>query len=111
MSPIVLGIWWVMVIATVFVVLPVLLRFLVRTLDAARQIRSYSESILSEAGQVADNVEAAQELQTTLSAAPTLLARAEGIAVHAAAIESRVAVKGSGNGRSAGGEACFWWRW
>lgn len=72
-------IWWIALILTVVVVLPLAVYLLNRTLRAARKIE-YSLARARDAGSgIARNTAEAEQLNTTLNAAPGLLEPAAGI--------------------------------
>jgi biopolymer transport protein ExbB/TolQ len=98
-NPVVAVIWWIMLIVAGVVVLPVLLRLLLRTWNAARRIEEATERILASAGGVVDNTAAVEALQTTIGAAPTLMSRVESLERHAARIEAALAAQRPGNGK------------
>jgi hypothetical protein len=75
----VIVIWWIALILTAVVVLPLAVYLLNRTLRAARQIE-YNLARARESGRgLAANTAATEQLNQTLSAAPALLEPAAGI--------------------------------
>jgi hypothetical protein len=76
----VIVIWWIALIITVLVVLPLAVYLLNRTLRAARQIEHYlARARQSGAGIAANTVATEQQLNRTLNLAPGLLEPAAGI--------------------------------
>jgi hypothetical protein len=99
MNPVVLAIWWIMLIATVVVIIPTLVRLLLRALNAGRRIEQYTAEILASAGAVVENTASVASLKVTLSAAQPLLAGAESIERHTATIEAALAARLPENGK------------
>ena len=99
MNRVVGAIWSGMLIATVVGIVPVVVNLLRQALAAARNIERYSAEILTGGVGIAGNTANVAALKETIAAAPGLLAGAQSIERHAAAIKSAL-------GQSAdGGEA------
>lgn len=96
MNRIVAGIWSGMLVATVAGIVPVVVNLLRRGLAAARNIEQYTSEILTAGGGIAANTAHVAALKDTLAAAPLLLAGAESIKQHAAAIEGVLKNAGTG---------------
>ena len=94
MNRVVGAIWSAMLIATVVGVVPVVVSLLRRALAAARNIERYSAEILAGGVGIAENTANVAALKDTLAAAPGLLAGAQSIERHAAAIKSALANSG-----------------
>lgn len=92
MNPIVAGIWWVMLAATLLVVVPIVLALLSRALAAARFIERYTAEILDSGGGIARNTSHVPALQETISVAGSLLAGAASIEQHTAGVAAALAV-------------------
>lgn len=75
----VIVIWWIALILTAAVVLPLAVYLLNRTLRAARQIEHYLDMARRSGKGIAANTAAAEQLNVTLEAAPGLLEPAAGI--------------------------------
>ena len=88
MNRAVAGIWWAMLAATVFGVVPVVLGLLSRALAAARRIEAYSAEILQSGVGIANNTSKAAALKDTIAAAPRLVAGAHSIERHVATIRT-----------------------
>ncbi len=86
MNRIVGAIWSGMLIVTVAGVVPVVVSLLRRLLAAANNIERYSADILASGVGIADNTAHTAALKDTLTVAPQLLAGAQSINGHAAAI-------------------------
>jgi len=99
MSRAVTIIWSGMLIATVVGVVPVVVRLLSRALTAARNIERYTAEILEGGVGIANNTASVAALKETIAAAPLLLAGAESIERHAAAIKG-VLGKTDGSGEA-----------
>jgi hypothetical protein len=85
------AIWWAMLIATVFGVVPLVVAYLTRARQAAEHIERYTAEILAAGVGVAQNTANVAALKDTLAVAPQLVAGAESLARHAAQIESALA--------------------
>lgn len=79
-------IWSGMLIATVVGVVPIVVRLLSRALTAAQGIERNTVEILEAGIGIAENTASVAALQDTIAVAPRLLAGAESIERHAAAI-------------------------
>jgi hypothetical protein len=75
----VVTIWWIALIVTAVVVLPLAVYLLNRTLRAARQIEYYLARARHACGGIAENTGETERLNATLTAAPGLLEPAAGI--------------------------------
>lgn len=79
-------IWSGMLIVTVVGVVPIVVRLLSRALTAAQGIERNTVEILEAGIGIAENTASVAALQDTIAVAPRLLAGAESIARHTAAI-------------------------
>lgn len=93
------AIWWVMLIATVFGVVPLVVAYLTRARQAAERIERYTAEILAAGVGVANNTANVAALKDTLAVAPQLVAGAESLAHSAARIETALALGSSGDGQ------------
>lgn len=75
----VIVIWWIALILTVVVVLPLAVYLLNRTLRAARQIEYYLARARDAGAGIASNTAETRQLDDTLNAAPELLESSERI--------------------------------
>jgi len=91
MNKAVAAIWWGMLIATVFGVVPLVVAYLTRARQAAEHIERYTAEILAAGVEVANNTASVSALKDTISVAPGLVAGAESLAQHAAQIEAALA--------------------
>jgi len=91
MSRIVGAIWTGMLIATVVGVVPAVVGLLRRALSAAQNIERYSTEILTSGVGIAGNTANVAALKETLAVAPGLLAGAQSIERHTAAIKRALA--------------------
>ncbi len=98
MNRVIGAIWGGMLLATVVGVVPVVVTLLQRALAAARNIERYTDEILASGVGIATNTGNVAALKGTLTAAPQLIAEAQSIKEHAAAIEAAL------GGTIAGGE-------
>ncbi|MDP9369840.1 MAG: hypothetical protein M3Q03_16480 [Chloroflexota bacterium] len=90
------AIWSGMLVVTVVAVVPAVVNLLRRALAAARNIERYSAEILAGGVGIAGNTASAAALKETLAVAPGLLAGAQSIEGHAAAIKSALGATGEG---------------
>ena len=95
------AIWWVMLIATTFGVVPLVVAYLNRARKAAERIERYTADILTAGVGVANNTANVAALKDTIAVAPQLVAGAESLAHSAARIETALAASQSGNGHVA----------
>lgn len=93
-------IWWVMLIATYFAVVPVVLFLLRRVLKASRNIEQYTAEMLTSGVGVANNTASVAALKDTLAVAPQLVGGAESLAYYAERIETALRSKNADNGRA-----------
>ena len=96
MNRVVTTIWSGMMIAAVVGVVPAVVGLLRRALAAARNIERYTAEILAGGVGTAHNTANVAALKDTLAAAPQLLAGAQSIERHAAAIKSALGATGDG---------------
>jgi hypothetical protein len=75
----VIVIWWIALILTAVVVLPLAVYLLNRTLRVARQIEQYLARAREAGAGIARNTAEAEQLNATLNAAPALLEPADNI--------------------------------
>lgn len=75
----VIVIWWIALILTAIVVLPLAVYLLHRTLRVARQIEFYLARARDAGAGIATNTADVDRLNTTLNAAPSLLEPADNI--------------------------------
>lgn len=80
-------IWWVMIGASVLVVLPLLVWLLNRVLTAARNIKGYTATTLDSGVGIVHNTESVVALQSTIAVATQILATAKAIEEHTATIQ------------------------
>lgn len=86
--------WWVLLIVAVFVVLPVLVYMLHRTLNAARGIEHYFATTLRAGLGIAGNTANIAALEDTISVAGGILETAGQIEQHSATIEAALGARG-----------------
>ena len=86
-------IWWATLIVAVFVVLPLAVYLLRRTLIAARQIERYAARALEAGVGIAGNTENIAALEGTISTATGLLETARAIEEHTGTIEEVLATR------------------
>ncbi len=96
MNRVVGAIWSGMLVVTVVAVVPTVVGPLRRALAAARNIERYSAEILAGGVGIAGNTANAAALRETIAAALGLLAGAQSIERHAAAIRSALGATGAG---------------
>jgi hypothetical protein len=94
MNRLVAAIWSGTLIAAVVGVVPTVIGLLQRALKAAQSIDRYTAEILTAGVGVAGNTASVAALKETRTVAPGLLAGAESIERHAAAIEQALADAG-----------------
>ena len=98
MNRVVTVIWSGMLIATTVAVVPIVVNLLSRALTASRNIERYTAEILDGGVGIATNTANVAALKETIAAAPTLLAGAESIERHAAAIAGALGATGADRG-------------
>lgn len=91
------AIWWFMLIATTFGVVPLVVAYLNRARKAAERIERYTADMLKAGVGVANNTANVAALKDTLAVAPHLVAGADSLARHAARIETALAAGQAGN--------------
>ncbi|MBI4672591.1 MAG: hypothetical protein HY741_13110 [Chloroflexi bacterium] len=96
---IVYWIWGLTLAIAVFVILPLALYFLQRTLNAARSIERYFAEMRDAGVGIANNTGNIKALDNTISVATQILSVAGSINDHAAAIENTFVARTGGNGR------------
>jgi hypothetical protein len=100
MNPWIAAIWWIMLVATVFVVVPMVVALLVRAVNAARNIEQYTAEALAGGVSIARNTASAAALRETIAAATRLLAGAESIRRSTATIGVALGVRESADGQA-----------
>ena len=98
MNRVVGAIWSGMLVVTVVAVVPAVVNLLRRALAAAGNIEQYSAEILAGGVGIAGNTANVAALKETIAVAPGLLAGAESIEAHAAAIKSALGATGNSRG-------------
>ncbi len=93
------AIWWSMLTATCFGVVPIVLVLLGRTLNASRNIERYTEEMLAGGVGIATNTANVTALKDTISVAPQLLDGAESLEHHTALIQTTLEAKALNNGQ------------
>jgi hypothetical protein len=83
---IVFVIWWILLLVTIFVVLPVLIFLLQRTLNAARNIERYLAEMLEAGVGIAENTSHVKALEETIQVATQMLNVAGNLQSHSATI-------------------------
>ncbi len=96
MNRVVGAIWSGMLLVTLVAVVPAVVGLLRRALAAARNIERYSAEILVGGVGIAGNTANVAALKETIAAAPGLLAGAQSIERHAAAIKSALGATAEG---------------
>lgn len=91
MSSPVMWIWLVALVVVTFVVVPLALHLLHRTLRAARNIERYTREALTAGVGIAGNTEAVAALEETIDTASSILAAAESLKAQTAEIHAVVA--------------------
>jgi sensor histidine kinase regulating citrate/malate metabolism len=84
-------IWWIMLIVTVVVVLPLVVALLHRAFSAARQIEHYAARALEAGNGVAGNTANITALNQTIEGASGIVATARDIEEHTGTIEGVLA--------------------
>lgn len=102
MNRAVAAIWSGMLIATTVGIVPIVVRLLSRTLSAANNIERYTSEILAGGIGIAENTAKVAALKETIAIAPQLVAGAQSIERHAAAITAALGPVAdiTGEGRS-----------
>jgi enhancing lycopene biosynthesis protein 2 len=102
MNRAVAAIWSGMLIAATIGIVPIVVRLLSRTLSAANNIERYTSEILAGGIGIAENTANVAALKETIAIAPQLVAGAQSIERHAAAITSALGpvADTTGEGRS-----------
>jgi hypothetical protein len=95
---IVYWIWGLTLAIAVFIVLPVTVYLLQRTLNAARNIERYFAEMRDAGVGIAKNTGHIKALDDTISVATQILGVAANINSHAAVIETTMAGRAQGNG-------------
>lgn len=88
--------WWILLGIAVFVVLPVVVYLLHRTLNAARGIERYFATTLEAGLGIAGNTANIAALEDTISVAGGILETAGAIEQHAGTIETVLGARGAG---------------
>lgn len=96
-------IWWVMLIAAVVVVLPLVVWLLNRVLTAARNIKGYTATTLEAGVGIVENTAATVALQDTIALATEMLQTAKSIEERTAVIQQVLTQRAGGVG--VGGDA------
>ena len=81
-------VWWALLIVTVFVVVPILVRLLHRTYLAARQLEHNTARALQAGIGIAGNTANVAALTSTIEVATDIVATSRSIEQHAGTIES-----------------------
>ena len=108
MNPWIAAIWWVMLIATVVVIVPMAVGLLFRAVTAARSIERYTAEALAGGVGIAQNTANVVALQQTIAVATQLLAGAESIERSTAAIGTALGAPPRENGGADREEADAW---
>ncbi len=108
MNPWIAAIWWITLIATVAVVVPMAVGLLVRAVVAARNIEQYTAEALTGGVGIAQNTANVVALQQTIAVATQLLAGAESIERSTATIGTALGAPERENGRADREEADAW---
>jgi len=87
-------IWTATLVVVSFVVVPLAIVLLHRTLDASRAIERYTREALEAGVGIANNTAAISELETTIQTATSLLGAAESLGSRTATIKQAVTPKG-----------------
>ncbi|MBA3586777.1 MAG: hypothetical protein H0W41_03975 [Chloroflexi bacterium] len=87
--------WWILLGVAVFVVLPVVVYMLHRTLNAARGIERYFATTLEAGLGIAGNTANIAALEDTITVAGGILETAGQIEQHAGTIETALGARGS----------------
>lgn len=96
MKRVVAIIWGGLILVSYVVVVPLVVGLLRRALVAARGIERYTAETLAAGGGIAGNTAHVTALKDTIAAAPTLLAAADSLGRHVAAIEQALARSSAG---------------
>lgn len=91
-------IWWVMLIAAVVVVLPLVVWLLNRVLTAARNIKGYTATTLEAGVGIVENTAATAALQDTIALATDMLQTAKSIEERTAIIQQVLTQRAGGVG-------------
>ena len=91
MTPAVLWIWAVTLVVVTFVIVPVALYLLARTLRAARAIERYTREALEAGAGIASNTESVKGLEEVIRAASSLLETSRALRERARAVADAVA--------------------
>ena len=78
-GPVVLVLWWITLILTVILIVPITIRLLHRAFATARTIRRYAADTRAAAEGIARNVAGAAALDEAIAAAGPLLQRADSL--------------------------------
>lgn len=89
-------VWGAMLLITVIVVVPVVIRLLHRTYLAARQLEHDTARALAGGVGIAGNTANVEALQSTIEVATDILGSSRSIEEHAATIESAMAGRAGG---------------
>lgn len=101
-------IWWIMLIVSVLVVLPLVIWLLSRVLTAARNIKRYTETTLEAGVGIVHNTASVAALQETIAIATEILQVAQSIEERTAIIQQVLTERAGGvpaGGASGGGTA------
>lgn len=93
-------IWWIMLIAAVVVVLPLVVWLLNRVLTAARNIKGYTATTLEAGVGIVGNTAATVALQDTIALATEMLQTAKSIEERTAIIQQVLTQRAGGVGAS-----------
>ncbi len=107
MNPWIAAIWWIMLVAVVFVIVPMVVALLIRAVTAARNIERYTAEALAGGVGIAQNTANVVALQQTIAVATQVLAGAESIERSTAAIGTALGAPERENGRTDREEAVW----
>jgi hypothetical protein len=108
MNPWIAAIWWIMLVAVVLVVVPMVVALLFRAVTAARNIERYTAEALAGGVGIAQNTANVAALQQTIGVATQLLAGAESIERSTATIGTALGAPERANGHTDWEEADAW---
>ncbi|MFQ5856661.1 MAG: hypothetical protein ACE5LU_13575 [Anaerolineae bacterium] len=92
-------IWWILLLAAIFVVLPITVFLLQRTLNASRNIERYLAEMLEAGVGIANNTANIKALEDTIGVATQMLDTAGNLQDHSATIATVLGERANGRGR------------
>ncbi len=95
-------IWWTLLLVTIFIVVPVTVFLLQRTLNAARFIERYLAEMLEAGVGIAENTRHVAALEETIGVATQMLEVAGHLNVHTATIAAVLGQRANGTGGERG---------